>query len=93
MGRLVATCGETQTFDDSLFLTKFFPTPENILAADLSQIGLTYAKIQALKTLSQEVANKTIVLDGTADLEETSRKLSAIKGIGPGQSNTLLCGP
>lgn len=81
--RLVDLCGEQQTLDASLPLAKFFPSPENILAADLSKIGLPAARIETLKTLAREVAHKNLVLDGTEDFEETCKKLLAIKGIGP----------
>lgn len=82
LGRIVEICGEKQTLDESLPLERFFPTPENLLAADLSNIGLTNSKIQTLKLLAQEVANKHLILDGTADFDDTCRKLLAIKGIG-----------
>ena len=82
LGRLVALCGEKQTLDETLQLSRFFPTPENILAADLSKIGLTSAKIASLKALAYEVLNKTLILDGTADFDETCHKLLSIKGIG-----------
>lgn len=83
LSRLVENCGEQQTWDETIKLTYFFPTPENILAADLSQIGLTQSKVATLKELATQVANKNLILDGTANLEEVSRKLLAIKGIGP----------
>ena len=52
LGRIVEICGEKQTLDESLSLKRFFPTPENILAADLSKIGLPNSKIETLKALS-----------------------------------------
>jgi len=53
-----------------------------MLAADLSNIGLTGARIATLKSLAQEVINGSLILDGTADFEETCKKLLVIKGIG-----------
>ncbi len=81
--RIVEICGEPQTLDPSLPLQRFFPTPENILAADLNKVGLTNARITSLKALAKAVVAKSIILDGTADIEETCQKLLAIKGIGP----------
>jgi AraC family transcriptional regulator of adaptative response / DNA-3-methyladenine glycosylase II len=83
LSRIVEICGEKQTFDESLPLKQFFPTPEHILTADLSNIGLTGARIDTLKSLAREVVNKTLILDGTADFEATCQRLLAIKGIGP----------
>lgn len=83
LGRIVEACGEKQVLDSSLNLERFFPTPENILAADLSKIGLPNSRVETLKALASEVANGNLILDGTADLEDTCRKLLSIKGIGP----------
>lgn len=82
LSRMVETFGEKQTLDESSPLQYFFPTTENILAADLSKIGLTKAKITTLKSVAQGIVDGTLVLDGTADFEETCKKLLAIKGIG-----------
>jgi AraC family transcriptional regulator of adaptative response / DNA-3-methyladenine glycosylase II len=82
LGRLVNRCGEKQTVDTSLHLERFFPTPKNILAADLSNLGLTGSKIETLKQLASAVDNKILLLDGTDSFEETSQKLLSIKGIG-----------
>jgi len=82
LGRIVENCGERQLLDSSLKVTHFFPTPERILGADLSNIGLTSSKIATIKSLATAVANKTIVLDGTANFAETCQRLLAIKGIG-----------
>ena len=81
--RIVTFCGERQKFDESLQLEYFFPTPENILAADLSNIGLPKSRVETLKNLASAIVNKTLFLDGTADFEDTCKKLLSIKGIGP----------
>jgi AraC family transcriptional regulator of adaptative response / DNA-3-methyladenine glycosylase II len=81
--KLVRHCGAKQFLDETLALTHFFPTPKEILDADLTHIGLPNSKIASIRTLSQEVSDRNIILDGTADYEETCRKLLAIKGIGP----------
>jgi AraC family transcriptional regulator of adaptative response / DNA-3-methyladenine glycosylase II len=82
LSRLVENCGERQSWDESIKLTHFFPAPENILAADLSQLGLTQSKISTLKELAFQVMNGSLILDGTGNLEEVCQKLLAIKGIG-----------
>ncbi len=83
LNKIVNLCGEEQFFDDSLKLKRFFPTPENILNADLAKIGLPTSKIETIRTLAKEVINNNIILDGTADFNETCQKLLQIKGIGP----------
>ena len=69
--------------DTTLSLTHFFPTPANILSADLSGIGLSDAKIITLKTLAEACLHQQLILDGTADETSTCQQLLAIKGIGP----------
>lgn len=83
LSRLVNNCGKKQLFDKALPMTHFFPSAEDILEADLSKIGLTSSKIMSIKSLAYEVANKNIILDGTADFADTCQRLLAIKGIGP----------
>lgn len=80
--RLVNHCGEKQTLDASLPLERFFPTPKNILLADLSKIGLTTTKIQTLKALAQAIENKKIIINRTSDHAEIYQQLLSIKGIG-----------
>lgn len=82
LGKIVEICGERQNLDSSLQLTHFFPTPQRILAADLSGSGLPKARIATLKNLAQEILNNHLILDGTADFAETCQKLLSIKGIG-----------
>jgi AraC family transcriptional regulator of adaptative response / DNA-3-methyladenine glycosylase II len=82
LGRMVEICGEEQTLDPALPLKRFFPTPEAILAADLSKIGLTAARVASLKAMAQLVVDKQLMLDGTADFAETCQKLHAIPGVG-----------
>ena len=81
--RLVERCGRKQTFDNTLALTRFFPTPQAILEADLSSVGITGAKIQTLKSLAQAVEEGVFSLDGTDDYDTVCQHLLAIKGIGP----------
>jgi AraC family transcriptional regulator, regulatory protein of adaptative response / DNA-3-methyladenine glycosylase II len=83
LGRLVSLCGEVQDLDKNLPLEKYFPTPESILKADLSRLGLPESKVSTLKDLAQKVLNQELVLDGTADFDQTCRTLLSIKGIGP----------
>ncbi len=81
--RMVSLFGEKQHLDPTLALRHFFPTPEAILTADLSKIGLTQARVASLKALAHAVADQSLTLDGTADESETRKKLLSIKGIGP----------
>ena len=81
--RLVNLYGKQQSIGAHCSLTHVFPTPQDILAADLSGLGLTTAKAQTLKNLAQAVEMEGLKLDGTADYDSTCQQLLSIKGIGP----------
>lgn len=83
LSRITKICGETQNLNHKLQLQNFFPAPQAILDADLSTVGLTKAKIECLKAISQSVVNNDLILDGTADYQATLENLSSRKGIGP----------
>ena len=81
--RLTELCGQIQKFDVNITLTKCFPTAEDILKHDLSNIGLPKSKIASLIAFAKAIVKKEICLDGTGDFDETCQKLQSIKGIGP----------
>ncbi len=81
-GRLVAAFGEPLAAGDGT-LTHAFPRPEAIAAADLSGLGITGGRIDALQTLARAVAEGAIALDRGADRAATARALRALPGIGP----------
>lgn len=81
-GRIVQKFGEPLATNDGA-LTHFFPSPETIAQADLSGLGLTGGRIKALQALAEQVATGRIVLDRSADREETEARLLELPGIGP----------
>jgi AraC family transcriptional regulator, regulatory protein of adaptative response / DNA-3-methyladenine glycosylase II len=60
-----------------------FPTPEALAAADLTQIGLTRARAQALQALGAAMAGDQSLLRAYATLDETVARLTTLPGIGP----------
>lgn len=62
-------------------LTHVFPTPEAVASADLTGLGLTTARGEALKALARAVANGS--LDLTAATHDVTAALAALPGIGP----------
>jgi len=61
-------------------LTRLFPTPAAVAAADLSGLGLTTARAQALRTLAAAVASGRLDLSGPS--EDVTAALAALPGIG-----------
>ncbi len=72
LGRMVEMCGEG-----------FFPTPRQLLAADLGKIGLPAPRVATLKALATLMVQGGLILDETADYAATCQTLINIKGIGP----------
>ena len=63
-------------------LTHLFPTPEALARADAHTLGMPRARGQALIDLARVVADRTLVLDGAGDLDQTVARLTALTGIG-----------
>lgn len=80
--RIVAHCGEMQQLDLQLPLQRYFPTPEQMLNADLSGIGLPTARIETLKILAKKMSERQLMLDGTTEETVVRQQLLSIKGIG-----------
>jgi AraC family transcriptional regulator of adaptative response / DNA-3-methyladenine glycosylase II len=81
-GRLVARLGQPLAGGDPA-LTHLFPTAAAVAAGDLSGLGLTGARIRALRALAGAVASGTVMLGPGADRAEAGRALLALPGIGP----------
>jgi AraC family transcriptional regulator of adaptative response / DNA-3-methyladenine glycosylase II len=81
-GRLVAALGEPLA-EPRGRLTHLFPTAERIAGADLSGLGLTRGRAATLQRLAAAVARDGLLLDPTADGEQTRARLLALPGIGP----------
>lgn len=62
-------------------LNHLFPTPQQLIAADLDGIGLPEAKVTAVRTLAQAVLDGRVEPAAAAD--ELIASLSALPGIGP----------
>jgi len=82
LGRLVAATGEPLA-EPQGSLTHFFPTPQQIMQADLQGLGLTRTRINALLALAHAVSEDRLVLNRGADREQTVERLLALPGVGP----------
>ena len=82
VGRIVERAGEEieTPFEG---LTRLFPSPGAVAAADLSSIGMPGARVATVKRFAAGLAAGTIRLEPGSGYEETVRELCAIDGIGP----------
>ncbi|GAA3444259.1 Ada metal-binding domain-containing protein [Planomonospora venezuelensis] len=64
-------------------VVRLFPTPEDLLEADLDGLGLTGRRVATLQALAERVAGGEIDLDGAQEPAETVARLLEVPGIGP----------
>lgn len=77
MGRIAAQYGNRTEFG------LCFPEPENLLSLDTTTLSMPQKRAQAIKDLSQHVADGDIRFDPGVATERLVEQLTAIKGIGP----------
>jgi 3-methyladenine DNA glycosylase/8-oxoguanine DNA glycosylase len=77
MGRIAAQYGNRTEFG------LCFPEPENLVSLDTTTLSMPQKRAQAIKDLSQHVADGDIRFDPGVATELLVEQLTAIKGIGP----------
>ncbi len=82
-GRLAARFGDPVAVAPFSWLERRFPTAQALADAPVSEIGLSQRRAATITLLARHVATGSIVLDGTADLDETKAKLLELPGLGP----------
>lgn len=81
-GRLVARCGVPLRRGVDEGLDRLFPTPRQVVDADLTAMGMPGARVAALKHVAgAALADPSLFARGTS-IEETVARLRAIRGIG-----------
>jgi AraC family transcriptional regulator, regulatory protein of adaptative response / DNA-3-methyladenine glycosylase II len=86
-GALVRKAGRPVRGLAPIGLTHQFPTATAVARADLTGVGLTNARRDALQGFARSYARGDVVLDRSAGLDETVRALCALPGIGPWTAN------
>jgi AraC family transcriptional regulator, regulatory protein of adaptative response / DNA-3-methyladenine glycosylase II len=84
-GRLVARVGVDVSADvtGDARLSKIFPNPARVAAADLSTMPMPKARIAALIALAQAAKDDPKLLDPVGTFEEALERLLALPGFGP----------
>src|SRR5207237_10181495 len=86
-GALVEQLGKPVRGIAPLGLTYQFPSARTVARADLSELGLTGARQEALRGFAAAMASGRLVLDRGSGLNATVRALCALPGIGPWTAN------
>ena len=81
-GRLAARFGEPLDEPEGS-LTHYFPGPTRLADAEVETIGLPARRAATIRDLARAVVAGDIVLDGTADRDETKARLLELPGFGP----------
>lgn len=68
---------------------KNFPTPKQIIQADLTTLKTTKMRKETLVSFAKAVLEKEISLESTQDVEGFLKKVMSIKGIGPWTANYM----
>jgi AraC family transcriptional regulator, regulatory protein of adaptative response / DNA-3-methyladenine glycosylase II len=79
-GRLAAAFGAPIDAGDGL--THLFPTPQQLLDADIASIGMPRARAESLRALAAAVAGGTPLLDASLGYDAAVERLCALPGIG-----------
>jgi AraC family transcriptional regulator of adaptative response / DNA-3-methyladenine glycosylase II len=82
-GRLVSRAGTPVPGLAAMGLTHTFPGPETLASADLSDLGLTRGRQEAIRSLAAAVAAGQVRLDRSMGLEDLVAALVALPGLGP----------
>jgi AraC family transcriptional regulator, regulatory protein of adaptative response / DNA-3-methyladenine glycosylase II len=81
-GRLVERHGTPAPGLRQLGLSHTFPAASVLADADLSSLGLTRAREEAIRAFSRAVAEDRIRLDGSVGLDELAASITKIDGLG-----------
>ena len=87
--RLVQRHGRAVPGLDQFGLTHLFPPADVLVGADLAGLGLTEARIQAIRNFATAVAEGSVSLDRCTPLEDQVTALVAIRGLGPWTAHYL----
>ncbi|HEY4896641.1 MAG TPA: AlkA N-terminal domain-containing protein [Solirubrobacteraceae bacterium] len=82
VARLASRHGDPVEGLSSLGLSRTFPGPEILGAADLDGLGLTSGRAAAVGAFARAVADGEVVLDGAVELPRLLDSITAVRGLG-----------
>jgi AraC family transcriptional regulator of adaptative response / DNA-3-methyladenine glycosylase II len=89
VGRLVERLGEPVAGLQALGLSHTFPSSHVLADSELSGLGLTNARADAVRNFAQAVEQGDVRLDGSVTLDELIASITSIRGLGPWTANYL----
>jgi AraC family transcriptional regulator of adaptative response / DNA-3-methyladenine glycosylase II len=82
LGTRITAVSETAVSATHPSLTHTFPTPTQIVSADLSKLGLTTKRAETIRTLAQAVVDRRLRFSTPSSLEEAVDSMVQLPGIG-----------
>jgi AraC family transcriptional regulator of adaptative response / DNA-3-methyladenine glycosylase II len=83
-GRIVRVAGTPLASEPAVDgVSHLFPTPDELLAANLGGLGMTGARVATLRRLAESIAAGELDLSGRTSAEDALERLLSIRGIGP----------
>jgi AraC family transcriptional regulator of adaptative response / DNA-3-methyladenine glycosylase II len=89
MARIVARHGTPFPGLEPLGLTHLFPSPAALATADLAGLGLTAARVSAIRAFGRAVADGAVHLDSAGTLDQLTASITAVPGLGPWTAHYL----
>ncbi len=80
--RLVERCGEDLGSVQFPELSRLFPTPSAIAAADLTNMGMPGARANTLKAIAESFLDDPLLFEKGRSADDTVNRLRQIKGVG-----------
>jgi AraC family transcriptional regulator, regulatory protein of adaptative response / DNA-3-methyladenine glycosylase II len=89
VGRLVERLGGSVAGLEQLGLSRTFPSAETLAVADLTGLGLTRGRAEAVRSFARAVVEDAIRLDGSMSLDQLVAAVTAVDGLGPWTAHYL----
>jgi 3-methyladenine DNA glycosylase/8-oxoguanine DNA glycosylase len=87
LGRIASLAGTPYQEEGEPHLTGFFPSADELAAADMAAIGMPRKRKETLRLLAQQVASGALLLETIVDLPRFVDTLTSIPGIGDWTAN------
>ncbi len=89
-GQLAKACGTPAPHSIDYGLSHFFPTAEQLAAADFGSVGMPKKRKETLRLFAEAITTGQLSLQpSAASLDEMTAVLESLKGIGPWTSNMI----
>lgn len=89
LGRIARLFGVPYDGDGDPHLTWFFPDATDMVAADMTGIGMPQKRKQTLRQIAQQIASGSLQLDTAGELSRFIDSITAIPGIGDWTANYI----